>query len=148
LAFGTLGVEAQYSGRRSVRCTNEDSVFTVRSTNDWSQDHRDGRAHNPRADRRRFGRRASGRSDSYPLIREALLDGTKATNVTPLPVLVIFATFGSAASTVVATRLVQEVSNRNSYVAVVNIQDPQGGDEGYTFDLDLGLGWTRWRHFP
>ena len=43
LAFGTLGVEAQYSGRRGIRYMNEGSVFTVRRANDWSQDRRDGR---------------------------------------------------------------------------------------------------------
>jgi hypothetical protein len=32
-------------------------------------------------------------------------------------------------------RLVQEPDRSNYYVAVVNVQDPKGGGEGYTFDL-------------
>jgi hypothetical protein len=32
-------------------------------------------------------------------------------------------------------RLVQEPSRNNYYVAVVNVQDPKGGDERYTFEL-------------
>lgn len=34
-----------------------------------------------------------------------------------------------------SVRLVQEPRSSNRYSAIVNIQDPKGGDEGYTFDL-------------
>src|SRR5689334_20264503 len=43
LAFGMLGLSAQYSGRRGVRYANNGTVFTVRRTNDWLPNRRDGR---------------------------------------------------------------------------------------------------------
>ena len=136
LAFGTLGVEAQFSGRSGVRYINEGSVFTVRRTNDWSQDRRDGRC--------RIRVRIDDDSDVElrgdqirirPLRGGPGRDEGSECNA-PLPMSGNIRNFRFRGIDGRGNpRLVQEPGSRNYYVAVVNVQDPRGGDEGYTFDL-------------
>jgi hypothetical protein len=136
LAFGLVGLNAQYSGRRGVRYVNNGSVFTVRRTNDWSQNSRTGRC--------RIRVRIDDDSDVElrgEQIRIRVLRGGPGRDEgsecsAPLPTSGNIRNFRFRGIDGRGNpRLVQEPDSRNYYVAVVNVQDPKGGDEGYTFDL-------------
>lgn len=134
--LGAMSAEAQYSGRSGVRYSNQGTTFTVRRTNDWSEDRRDGRCRirvridddsdvELRGDqiRIRVLRGGPGRDEgsecNAPLPRNGEIRNFRFRGIDGR---------GNP-------RLVQEPGSRNYYVAVVNVQDPKGGDESYTFEL-------------
>ena len=136
LAFGTFGVEAQYSGRSGVRYISDGSIFAVRRTDDWSPNRRDGRCS--------IRVRIDDDSDVElrgDLIRIRVLKGGLGRDEgsecnAPLPTSGNIRNFRFRGIDGRGNpRLVQEPGSRNYYVAVVNVQDPQGGDERYRFDL-------------
>lgn len=136
LALGMLAVQAQYNGRTGIRYLGEGSVFTVRRTSDWSQDRRDGRC--------TIRVRIDDDSDVIlrgDQIRIRVLRGGPGRDQgsecnAPLPISGNIRNFQFRGIDGRGNpRLLQPPSSRNNYVAVVNVQDPQSGDEGYTFEL-------------
>ena len=136
LMLGAVSLEAQYSGRSGIRYIDQGRTFTVRRTNDWSQDRRDGKC--------RIRVRIDDDSDVElrgdqirirPLRGGPGRDEGSECNA-PLPVSGEIRDFRFRGIDGRGNpRLVQEPSRRNYYVAVVNVQDPKGGDESYTFEL-------------
>ncbi|HYI97538.1 MAG TPA: hypothetical protein VEX68_28630 [Bryobacteraceae bacterium] len=136
LMLGAVTTEAQYSGRSGIRYTDQGSVFTVRRSRDWSQDRRDGTC--------RIRVRIDDDSDVElrgDQLRIRVLRGGPGRDEgsecnAPLPVSGEIRDFRFRGIDGRGNpRLVQEPSRRNYYVAVVNVQDPKGGDGGYTFEL-------------
>lgn len=136
LLLGTFLAEAQYSGRRGVRYIDNGTVFTVRRANDWSQDRREGRC--------RIRVRIDDDSDVElrgDQVRIRVLRGRPGRDEgsecnAPLPTSGYIRNFRFRGMEGRGNpRLVQEPDRGNYYVAVVNVQDPKGGDEGYTFEL-------------
>lgn len=136
LTLGTLTVEAQYDGRRGVRYINQGTVFTPRRTNDWSQDRRDGKCTiRVRIDDDSDVELRGNQIRIHVIRGGAGRDEGSECNA-PLPVTGNITNFRFRGIDGRGNpRLVQVPSNRNYNVAVVNVQDPKGGDEGYTFDL-------------
>jgi hypothetical protein len=136
LAFGALGVEAQYMGRSGVHYANDGTVYVVRRTNDWSQNRGDGWC------------RISVRIDDHAdvelwgeQLRIRPISGAPGRNQgsqcnAPLPASGVIRDFrfrniegrGEA-------RLLEGPTPQNGYVAVVNVRDPRGGAARYTFEL-------------
>jgi hypothetical protein len=136
LAVGVLTAEAQYRGRSGVRYINQGTVFTVRRTSDWSPNRRDGRC--------TIRVRIDDDSDVElrgDQIRIRVLRGGPGRDEgsecnAPLPTSANISDFRFRGREGRGNpRLVQEPNRGNYYVAVVNVQDPKGGDEGYTFEL-------------
>ena len=136
LIFGTFTAEAQYSGRRGVRYIGDGSVLTVRRTGDWSQDRRDGRCTiRVRIDDDSDVELRGDQIRIRPLRGGPGRDEGSECNA-PLPTSGNIRNFRFRGIDGRGNpRLVQEPASRNYYVAVVNVQDPRGGDEGYTFEL-------------
>ena len=131
-----LALQAQYNGRKGVRYISEGNVFAVRRTSDWSPNRREGRCTirvridddtdvELRGDkvRLRVIRGTPGRDEGTECKAPLPLSG----NIQNLHYRGIDGRGNP--------RLVQELTSRNYYVAVVNVQDPGGGDESYTFEL-------------
>jgi hypothetical protein len=115
---------------------NEGSVFTVRRTSDWSQDRREGRCRiRVRIDDEADVELRGDQIRIRPLRGRPGRDEGSECNA-PLPTSGNIRNFRFRGIDGRGNpRLVQEPASRNYYVAVVNVQDPRGGDEGYTFDL-------------
>lgn len=135
----SLAAPAQYTGRSGIRYVDDGQTFQVRRTNDYSENRRDGRC--------RVRVRIDDEADVElrgDTIRIHVIKGGPGRDEgtecnAPLPTSGNITNFRFRGIDGRGTpRLVQEPAARNYYVAVVNVQDPRGGDEGYTFDLS----WT------
>jgi hypothetical protein len=136
LMLVAFSADAQYRGRNGVRYMNNGSAFTVRRTGDWSPDRRDGKCRirvriDDDSDVELYGDQIRIR----PLRGGPGRDEGSECN-TPLPRSGNIRNFRFRGIDGRGNpRLVQEPGSRNYYVAVVNVQDPKSGDEGYTFEL-------------
>jgi len=136
LTVATFAATAQYNGRNGIRYRDSGTAFTVRRTNDWSPDRRDGKCTiRVRIDDESDVELRGDQIRIRPIKGGPGRDEGSECN-TPLPTSGSFRNFRFRGIDGRGTpRLVQEPGSRNYYVAVVNVQDPRGGDEGYTFEL-------------
>lgn len=136
LALLSIAASAQYRGRSGVRYMDEGQTFRVRRTNDFSQDRRDGRC----TIRVRIDDEADvelrGETIRVHVIKGGPGRDEGSECNAPLPTSGNITNFRFRGIDGRGTpRLAQEPASRNSYVAVVNVQDPRGGSEGFTFEL-------------
>lgn len=136
IVTATLAATAQYRGRTGVNYVDEGQTFQVRRSNDYSEDRRDGRC--------RVRVRIDDEADVElrgDTIRIHVIKGGPGRDEgtecnAPLPTSGNITNFRFRGIDGRGTpRLVQEPAARNQYVAVVNIQDPRGGSEGFTYEL-------------
>jgi hypothetical protein len=136
LTAAALCVSAQYRGRTGINYVDDGQTFQVRRSNDYSENRRDGRC--------RVRVRIDDEADVElrgDTIRIHVIKGGPGRDEgtecnAPLPTSGNITNFRFRGIDGRGTpRLVQEPAARNYYVAVVNIQDPRGGSEGYTYEL-------------
>jgi hypothetical protein len=136
ISAGCVCAWAQYRGRDGIRYIDDGQTFQIRRTNDYSENRRDGRC--------RVRVRIDDEADVElrgDTIRIHVIKGGPGKDEgtecnAPLPTSGNITNFRFRGIDGRGTpRLVQEPASRNSYVAVVNIQDPRGGSEGFTYEL-------------
>lgn len=136
MALAALAASAQYRGRTGINYMDEGQTFQVRRTNDYSENRRDGRC----TVRVRIDDEADVELRGDTIRIHVIKGGPGRDEGTecnaPLPTSGNITNFRFRGIDGRGTpRLVQEPAARNYYVAVVNIQDPRGGSEGFTYEL-------------
>lgn len=138
VALGAVGLSAfgQYRGRTGINYVDEGQTAQVRRTNDYSENRRDGRC----TVRVRIDDEADVELRGDTIRIHVIKGGPGRDEGTecnaPLPTSGNITNFRFRGIDGRGNpRLVQEPASRNYYVAVVNIQDPRGGSEGFTYEL-------------